>query len=182
MRTGLTFEVPTPLPCGPAHVTVTDRGVLAMSFVLGDAASVGNAASGMMTDGRPDRREVAVRAQLAEYFAGRRRDLSLPIDWSLTCGAQRAVLQTLWREVGFGRTITYGELAGRSHVFDDAPAHFAAREVGAVMAANPLWLVVPCHRVVAANGIGGYGGGLHAVDVKRWLLTHEGALPPMLEW
>jgi methylated-DNA-[protein]-cysteine S-methyltransferase len=113
-----------------------------------------------------------IRRQLEDYFAGRRRAFDLPLDWSLTSGFQRRVLQELYAEVGFGDTVTYGELAGRVGHTE------AARAVGIAMATNPLPVVVPCHRVVASGGqLGGFGGGL---EMKRWLLTHEGALPPTL--
>jgi methylated-DNA-[protein]-cysteine S-methyltransferase len=79
------------------------------------------------------------------------------------------VLETLRREVPWGETVTYGELA----LMAGAPG--AARAVGTTMATNPVPLVVPCHRVVASGGrIGGYGGGLHGVATKRTLLAREG--------
>ena len=68
-------------------------------------------------------------------------------------------------------TVTYGELGRRTGVDDP-------RDVGVMMARNPLPLVVPCHRVVASDGLGGYGGGL---DLKRRLLELEGVLPPRLD-
>jgi len=69
-------------------------------------------------------------------------------------------------EVPFGETISYGELAKR------AGSPRAARAVGAAMARNPIPILVPCHRVITSSGkLGGFGGGL---DMKRWLLRHEG--------
>jgi len=56
-----------------------------------------------------------------------------------------------------------------------------ARVVGQVMASNPIALIVPCHRVVAGAGLGGYSGGT-GTDVKHWLLVFEGALPATLDW
>ncbi len=83
---------------------------------------------------------------------------------------QRSVWAAL-RRIPRGRTISYGELARRV----GRPSAF--RAVGAANGSNPVALIVPCHRVIAADGtIGGYGGGL---DCKRWLLAHEGALPEM---
>jgi methylated-DNA-[protein]-cysteine S-methyltransferase len=71
----------------------------------------------------------------------------------------------------YGSTVTYGELGRQSGVDD-------AREIGVHMARNPLPLVVPCHRVVASDGLGGYGGGL---ELKRRLLELEGFLPQRLD-
>ena len=59
--------------------------------------------------------------------------------------------------------------------------HLVARVVGQVMGSNPCPVIVPCHRVVAGNGLGGYSGGA-GVEIKRWLLIFEGALPPTLDW
>ena len=75
-----------------------------------------------------------------------------------------------------GQTITYGELAERSGT------GVPARAIGSIMAANPFPLIIPCHRVVAADGLGGYSGGDpgHELETKRWLLENEGALPPAL--
>ena len=109
-------------------------------------------------------------AQLREYFAGERRVFDVPLDWSLTRGSQRRVLGTLFATVGYGETVTYGELAARSEL---GSAYTAARGVGAIMGSNPLPVVVPCHRVMAADGLGGFGGGR---ATKEWLLAHEGVL------
>jgi methylated-DNA-[protein]-cysteine S-methyltransferase len=83
---------------------------------------------------------------------------------------------TALRGVRAGQTVTYAELARRSGT------GLPARAIGAVMAANPAPLVVPCHRVVAAGGLGGFSGGDpgHELATKRWLLENEGALPPVL--
>jgi methylated-DNA-[protein]-cysteine S-methyltransferase len=110
-------------------------------------------------------------AQLREYLDGDRRELDFPLDWSLAGDGQRVVLETLRVIAPYGHVVTYGELARRS----GCPG--GARAVGQAMARNPLPLVVPCHRVVAAAGLGGYGGGL---PLKRWLLALEGAITPEL--
>jgi methylated-DNA-[protein]-cysteine S-methyltransferase len=132
--------------------------------------------------GNGDHRELAdaARAQLAEYFRGHRKVFDLPIDWSATAGQQRQVLQTLAASVGYGQTASYGELARRSGLrvtSDIVPA----RAVGKIMGSNPIPVIVPCHRVLASDGLGGYSGGA-GVEVKRWLLILEGALPPTLDW
>lgn len=104
-------------------------------------------------------------AQLAEYFAGERRDFDLPLSPSGT-EFQLAVWRALAR-IPFGTTWSYGELAraiGRPS---------ASRAVGAANGRNPLSIVLPCHRVIGSNGeLTGYGGGL---PMKRWLLEHERA-------
>jgi methylated-DNA-[protein]-cysteine S-methyltransferase len=116
-----------------------------------------------------------VRDALARYFAGERRDIDVPIDWRHTSGAQREVLEKLHAGVPYGETVTYGELAELSGT------GLPARAIGTVMGSNPIPIVVPCHRVVASGGLGGYSGGT-GVEVKRWLLTLEGALPATLDW
>jgi methylated-DNA-[protein]-cysteine S-methyltransferase len=123
---------------------------------------------------------VAARYQLIEYFRGTRRTFDLPIDWSATAGPQREVLKVLTNSVGYGQTITYGALAGRADLVagGDIPP---ARAVGKIMGSNPIPVIVPCHRVLASDGLGGYSGGA-GVEVKRWLLILEGALPPTLDW
>ncbi|MGV9268898.1 methylated-DNA--[protein]-cysteine S-methyltransferase [Kitasatospora sp. NPDC003701] len=168
------LTVETPLPSGPMHIAVTPQGVAAAGY-LGRPGELPQCTDRSKID--------AVTGRIGEYLAGRRQEVGLPIDWSLSTGPHRAVLQTLWHEVPFGRTITYGELASRSGVFEGvSEPGLAARTVGQMMAANPVALLVPCHRVVAADGIGGFGGGRVGIDVKRWLLTLEGALEPTLDW
>jgi methylated-DNA-[protein]-cysteine S-methyltransferase len=108
--------------------------------------------------------------QIEEYVAGERREFAVTLDWGEVDARHRNVLEALVEAAPFGRTVTYGEL-GRQAGEDDP------REIGTMMARNPLPLVVPCHRVVAADGLGGYGGGL---ELKRQLLELEGVLPPRL--
>lgn len=122
----------------------------------------------------------AARDQLIEYFRGSRRTFELPLDWSGTAGPQREVLKVLAGSVRYGQTISYGALAGRAGLVagGDIPP---ARAVGKIMGSNPIPVIVPCHRVLAADGLGGYSGGA-GVEVKRWLLILEGALPPTLDW
>ena len=106
-----------------------------------------------------------VRRELAEYFAGARREFDLPLDLRVA-SFQEGVLAALGR-VPYGITTTYGALAR------EAGHPTAARAVGTVMNRNPIPIVLPCHRVVGANGsLTGYAGGL---DRKRFLLQLEGA-------
>jgi methylated-DNA-[protein]-cysteine S-methyltransferase len=105
----------------------------------------------------------AVR-QLTEYFAGSRRVFELPLRLQGT-DFQRRVWREL-TEIPYGETWSYGELAKRI----DSPS--ASRAVGLANGRNPIAILVPCHRVIGADGsLTGYGGGL---DRKRWLLAHEG--------
>jgi methylated-DNA-[protein]-cysteine S-methyltransferase len=107
------------------------------------------------------------RRQLDEYFEGKRRRFDLAVDLALQADFNRRVLRELAR-VPYGEVVTYGELAAR------AARPRAARAVGTVMNRNPLPIVLPCHRVIGANGkLVGYGGGL---DRKEALLRLEGAL------
>jgi methylated-DNA-[protein]-cysteine S-methyltransferase len=104
-----------------------------------------------------------VRAQLTEYLAGERQTFDFPLRLVGT-PFQRRVWDEL-RRIPFGKTISYAELARRV----GQPG--AARAVGSANGRNPISLIIPCHRVIAADGgLGGYGGGL---DRKRWLLRHE---------
>ncbi|MFF7736828.1 MULTISPECIES: methylated-DNA--[protein]-cysteine S-methyltransferase [unclassified Streptomyces] len=110
--------------------------------------------------------------QVEAYLAGDRRDFDLPLDWSLISGFNREVLRELASGVPYGQVVGYGDLAGRV----GQPG--AAQAVGMAMGANPLPVVVPCHRVVESDGgIGGFGGGL---ETKRRLLALEGVLPEPL--
>ena len=115
-------------------------------------------------------------AQLTAYFAGGLRRFDVPVDLGAQTTATRAVLTALADTVGHGETITYGGLAARSGT--EVPA----RGIGSIMGANPVPIIVPCHRVVAGDGLGGYSGGVqgHGLETKRWLLEHEGALPTSL--
>lgn len=106
-----------------------------------------------------------VRRQVDEYLAGRRQEFDLPTDFALATPFQRDVLSTLARTVGYGERQTYGGLARAI----DRPS--ASRAVGAALGANPLCIVVPCHRVVGSSGsLTGYAGGVAA---KEYLLTLE---------
>jgi methylated-DNA-[protein]-cysteine S-methyltransferase len=118
--------------------------------------------------------------QLGEYFAGQRRVFDLPVDWSGMSASQRQVLPVLLASAPYGETVTYGALAHRAGLADGGKVP-AARVTGQIMGSNPCPIVVPCHRVVASDGLGGYSGGT-GIEIKRWLLTFEGALPPTLDW
>ena len=115
-------------------------------------------------------------AQLRAYFAGELTVFDLPIDLGVQTAATQAVLTALHETVAYGKPVTYGELAARSGT--EVPA----RGIGSIMGANPIPIIVPCHRVVAGDGLGGYSGGApgQGLATKRWLLELEGALPASL--
>ena len=109
-------------------------------------------------------------AQLEAYFAGELTDFELPLDLHGTDFQRHCWLALA--SIPYGQTVSYGEQARRLGLGPDS-----ARAVGAANGQNPLPLVLPCHRVIGANGsLTGFGGGLH---VKRFLLEHEGALLPL---
>jgi methylated-DNA-[protein]-cysteine S-methyltransferase len=113
-----------------------------------------------------------VTRQLEEYFAGERTAFDLDHASHGTPFQQR-----IWQaidSVPYGTTVTYGELAAQLGVPRDRIV-----ALGAAVGANPLLIIRPCHRVIGADGtMRGYAGG---VERKQWLLSHEGALQPMLE-
>jgi methylated-DNA-[protein]-cysteine S-methyltransferase len=112
---------------------------------------------------RADEPFEAVRAQLAEYFDGRRTSFDVPLAMEGT-GFQRRVWGAL-REIPYGETVSYGEIARRVGEPD------SARAVGVANGGNPIAVIVPCHRVIGADGsLTGFGGGL---DRKRILLDLE---------
>jgi methylated-DNA-[protein]-cysteine S-methyltransferase len=169
-------------PVGPVSVAASPAGVATVRYGAPPKPTGGRADGG--ADGTADgaAREVAEegRRQLTEYFAGQRRVFDLPLDWSSTRGTQRDVLQILAESVAYGETIRYGQLAARAArpaTVDAVPA----RTVGQIMGSNPIPVIVPCHRVLASDGLGGYSGGA-GIEVKRWLLILEGSLPPTLDW
>jgi methylated-DNA-[protein]-cysteine S-methyltransferase len=109
------------------------------------------AGSGLRRRPRPD-----IRRQLREYLEGRRRVFSIPLDLEETGSFTGRVLAFV-KDVPYGSTVTYGEVARAV----GSPG--AARAVGGAMGRNPLPILIPCHRVVAADGPGGFSGGLSKV-------------------
>lgn len=158
--------IPTPL--GTLLLAATRRGLVRVAFETERPEAVLELLSTKLSPrvlNAPPRLDPAAR-QLEEYFAGKRRHFELPLDLSLSSGFRRAVLDYL-PSITYGHTASYGEVAG-------ALAHpRAMRAVGTACATNPLPLVIPCHRVIRADGtIGPYRGGTEA---KAQLLTLEGA-------
>lgn len=153
-------------PIGTLLLMATPKGLVRIAFdyenrdeVLGEVAT---RVSPRILEA--PRRLDPVRRELDRYFAGKLRDFDVPIDWSLSGDFARKVLRRTAR-IPYGSVASYGDVA----VGVGTPR--GARAVGNALGANPIPVVVPCHRVVRTGGaIGGYGGGLPR---KRWLLTLE---------
>jgi methylated-DNA-[protein]-cysteine S-methyltransferase len=155
-------------PIGTLLVATTDRGLCRIVYDADPEQELDRLARvfgvRVLRTARPIDR---ARRELDEYFEGRRRQFDLRVDLELVTDFNRRVLRELER-VPYGEVVTYGDLAAR------AARPRAARAVGTVMNRNPLPIVLPCHRVIGANGkLVGYGGGLHR---KEALLRLEGAL------
>ena len=158
-----------PTPVGELGVTVGDHGVCGISLPGADPVP---------PEGAIEERVDAFARQLDEHFDGTRREFDFEVDLvAVRTEFRRGVLRALRREVRWGTTVTYGELA------EIAGRPNAARAVGTTMASNPVPLVVPCHRVLASAGngavrLGGYGGADGRPDLKRALLALEGVRVP----
>jgi methylated-DNA-[protein]-cysteine S-methyltransferase len=166
-------------PLGPLTLVASDRGLRAVMWPderledeavddpsldePSEARQIDDAIGGELVDEPSHPVLVTAVSQLEEYFAGRRTEFDLPLDlvgtnFQLACWISLA-------DIPYGETRTYGEQAlsvGRPT---------ATRAVGAANGRNPVSIVLPCHRVIGADGsLTGFGGGLGA---KRWLLDHE---------
>ncbi|MFF9911102.1 methylated-DNA--[protein]-cysteine S-methyltransferase [Streptomyces sp. NPDC013457] len=166
-----------PSGIGPLLLAATERGLVSVVFHADGTvretaiARLAGQLGAEPVESASGRLAEPIR-QLAEYFEGDRRAFGLALDWTLTTGFNRQVLRELAEGVPFGTVVGYGDLAKRV----GQPG--AAQAVGAAMGANPLPVVVPCHRVVESDGgIGGFGGGR---ETKRTLLALEGVLPQPL--
>jgi methylated-DNA-[protein]-cysteine S-methyltransferase len=155
-------------PVGDLLVAATRRGLCRISYDAEPERELERLAKAFGVRVLRSSRPIdAARRELDEYFEGGRRRFDLPLDVELLADFNRRVLRELAR-VPYGEVVTYGELAAR------AARPRAARAVGTVMNRNPLPIVLPCHRVVGANGkLVGYAGGL---ERKEALLRHEGAI------
>jgi methylated-DNA-[protein]-cysteine S-methyltransferase len=152
----------TPSPVGPL-LLVGDGRALQGLYTGGHPEQVGE---GWVEDDVPLQEAVD---QLDAYWAGARVEFDLALD-PVGTPFQREVWRAL-RAIRCGSTLSYGELARRIR----HPS--AVRAVGLANGQNPIGIVVPCHRVIGADGtLTGYGGG---IERKRWLLAHERALPAL---
>lgn len=139
-------------PLGPLYVESSEKGIRALRFAVQERAAGGG---GKFLN--------EARRQLEEYWAGKRREFDLPLDLEGTAFQLR-----VWRalaSVPFGETRRYADVARAI----GAPR--AMRAVGHAVGRNPVWIVIPCHRIIGSDGgLHGYAGGL---DRKRRLLEHE---------
>lgn len=152
-------------PVGDLMLAATGTHIVSVRFAPHSAEEAESVGWVRATGGTAaDRLLEWARRELEEYFAGDRTTFSLPIDPHGT-EFQRQVWTAL-RAIPFGGTISYGELARR--IGDPK----AMRAVGAANGRNPIPIIVPCHRVIGADGsMTGFGGG---IERKKWLLDHEG--------
>ncbi|NCZ67991.1 MAG: methylated-DNA--[protein]-cysteine S-methyltransferase [Acidimicrobiia bacterium] len=149
-------------PIGVLRVTASDRGVTNIDRVAMKSNRVARQSSQRGTSAAQRQADRAVR-ELREYFAGKRTRFTVPVQLEGTPFQERA--WATMRKIPYGRTMSYAEQATAMR----APR--AVRAVGSANGANPVPIIVPCHRVVASNGgLGGYALGL---AMKRWLLAHE---------
>jgi methylated-DNA-[protein]-cysteine S-methyltransferase len=155
-------------PVGALLLAATPKGLVRVAYDIEDHDRVLDALARRVSSRvlRAPQRLGAAARQLEEYFGGRRRAFEVSLDWSLSTGFRQLVQRRL-PEIGYGQTRTYGqvaELAGNPK---------AIRAVGTACATNPLPVIVPCHRVLRADGTpGGYIGG---PDAKTALLRLERA-------
>jgi methylated-DNA-[protein]-cysteine S-methyltransferase len=156
-------------PVGQLLLAATPAGLVRVAFASEDLDTVLQSLADRISPrvlAAPARLD-AVARQVGEYFAGRRQDFDVPLDWQLSRGFRRTVLTRLAAEVGYGRTTSYAGLATL------AGSPRAVRATGTACATNPIPVVVPCHRVVRGDGSpGSYRGGPAA---KLTLLSLERA-------
>jgi len=156
-------------PVGELVLTASDAALTGVYFPTSRRGSAPtHHAEWIEVGGKGPAGEILTRTaqQLTEYFAGQRTVFDVPLE-ALGSPFEHRVWTAL-RTIPYGTTTTYGELARR---LGDVKA---TRAVGSANGANPIPIIVPCHRVVGSKGeLTGFGGGL---DRKRWLLEHEGVL------
>lgn len=170
------FELTTvATPLGDLAIACSPAGVVATAFVSDEPDDAQHFPSARADLSAPDRRTAraltrTARREVAAYFDGMLRTFTVAADLGLVTGAfPRRVLEVV-TTIPYGELWTYGDVAGM------AGSPRAARAAGSALAACPIELFVPCHRVVHAGGtIGGYG---RHDERKRWLLGLEGALDP----
>jgi methylated-DNA-[protein]-cysteine S-methyltransferase len=146
-------------PIGPLHAAFDEKGKLVELGFRPPSRPVDESSSSSTTRSLDD-----LTTQITEYFSGKRKTFTFPLNPRGT-PFQLAVWNALL-EIPYGDTITYAELAQRI----GKPS--AVRAVGAANGANPIPVIIPCHRVIGSNGtLTGYGGG---IERKQWLLALEG--------
>lgn len=145
-------------PLGTMEIRADDIGIRTLVFL--DEGAVRETV-------RPHAHTEQCARELGEYFGGRRAVFTVPLH---PVGTE--FQKKVWRELSllpFGKTVTYLDI---SNNLGDAGL---SRAVGSANGKNPIWVILPCHRVIGSNGaLTGYAGGIHR---KKWLLLHEAALP-----
>lgn len=160
---------PVDSPFGELLLAASDRGMLRLAFPEEDTESVLARLAARVSPRiveAPARLD-PIRRELDEYFAGRRQSFELALDWTLVGPFGRRVLAAA-SQIPYGNVLTYTEIAAA------AGSPRGSRAAGNALGANPIPIVVPCHRVLRRGGaLGGYAGGLPR---KQFLLELEGAL------
>jgi methylated-DNA-[protein]-cysteine S-methyltransferase len=155
-------------PLGEVWIAMSERGLIAVEIGAIAEAFIHSVEKLGFDHVATDEACLATSVlQIGEYLAGQRTSFNLPIDWSLMTPFQEQVLRVTFA-IPYGETTTYGDIAHK------IGKPYAARAVGRAQATNPMPLVIPCHRVIGADGgLHGYGapGGL---KTKAWLLRLEG--------
>lgn len=160
-------------PIGDLTLAATERGLVSSSFASPNQIQRRLTQRAVPSCGSPPAQTWLdrARAELDSYFAGTLRAFTVPVDLSLAGEFDKSVLSALSR-VGYGSTTTYGRLTAELGLPRED-----TRKVGAALARNPVPVVVPCHRVIGADGnLVGFAGGLPA---KRWLLDLETDQPQL---
>jgi methylated-DNA-[protein]-cysteine S-methyltransferase len=159
---------PVDSPFGTLLAAATTRGLVRVAFPEEDVDSVLERLARRLSPRIVEAHAPLdpLRRELDEYFAGRRHEFDLPLDWSLIGPFGRRVLRVT-SEIPYGGVLSYAEVA------TEAGSPRGSRAAGNALGSNPMPIVIPCHRVLRSGGnLGGYGGGL---ERKRWLLDLEGA-------
>jgi methylated-DNA-[protein]-cysteine S-methyltransferase len=162
---------PAESPFGPLLIAATKRGLVRLAFPEEGIDSVLESLARLLSPRIVEAGDSLeeVRRELEEYFDGRRRGFELTLDWTLVGGFGRKVLRAT-SDIPYGGVLSYAEVAA------DAGSPRGWRAAGNALGANPIPIVIPCHRVLRSGGmLGNYGGG---PERKRWLLELEGALAP----
>jgi O-6-methylguanine DNA methyltransferase len=157
-------------PLGDLWVAVSENGLVAVEWDKDKAALDSYLTKRLKQAVILDPKRVTpALLELNEYLRGRRTVFTFPIDWSLLRPFQRQVLELVY-------AIPYGETRAYKDIAHQMGRPRAARAVGRANATNPMPLVIPCHRIIGADGkLHGYGGG-EGLKTKEWLLRMEGAV------
>lgn len=171
MTQAITFKT----PWGYVEIAASEKGVTSIDLSPPHRRTTGGKASSRQPQTGEDSAAAALleeaRMQLLAYIEGTRRDFSLPVDWSAGTPFQRKVWKAITR-IPYGRVRSYQWVATR------VGGKQYARAVGMALGANPVPIVVPCHRIIAHNGsLGGFSCGL---PMKRRLLKLEGTLAQLV--